>query len=98
VRIDRLSLRAGGLIFSFVKRGNAESERTDTVSQFTHPTQAQLYALEQRARRERSQAQARLILAGVSAVKSLLKSLFVRALSLRAPSATHIQGQVARHA
>jgi hypothetical protein len=90
VRIDRLSLRACGLIFSLVKRGNTESEGADTVTKLTHPTQAQLYALELRARRARSQEQARLIRAAVSAVKSL----FARAFS----SAAHIQKQVARHA
>ena len=92
VRIDRLSLDTGGLMFSLVKRGNTESERTETVTKFTyrHPTSAQLYALEQSARRERSRAQARLLRAAVSAVKSL----FARAFS----SAAHIQRQVARHA
>ena len=65
---------------------------------YEHPTPAQLHALELRARRDRAQAQARLVRACVSAVTSLFKSLYVRALSLRGPSATHIQRQVARHA
>jgi hypothetical protein len=96
VRIDRLSLHAPGLIFSLVKRGNTESERTDNVTKFPyqHPTPAQLYALELSARRERAQAQARLIRAGVSAVKALLKSFYGRAFS----SAAQIQRQVAHHA
>jgi len=94
VRIDRLSLDSGGLILSLVERGNAESERTETVTKFTyrHPTPAQLYALEQSARRARSQAQARLLRAAVSAVKSL----FVRAFSGAAHNQS--QRQVARHA
>jgi hypothetical protein len=91
-----LSLRACGPIFSFVKTGNTESERTVTVTKFTyqHPTPAQLYALEMSARRARSLAQARLLRAAVSAVKSLFSSLFGRAFS----SAADIQRQVARHA
>jgi hypothetical protein len=66
------------------------------VAKFTyrHPTPAQLYALEVSARRERAQAQIRLIRAGVSAVKSLLKSVYARAFS----SAAHIHRQGARHA
>lgn len=56
----------------------------------THPTSAQLYALELRARRARSQEAARLIRAAISGVKSL----FVRAFS----SAADIQKQVVRHA
>jgi hypothetical protein len=92
VRIDRLSLDTGGLIFPLVKRGNTESERTGTVTKFTyrHPTPAQLYALEQSARRARAQEQARLLRAGVSAVKALFARAFSRA--------TDIQRQVARHA
>ena len=92
VRIDRLSVGTCGLIFSLVKTGKTASERTETVTKFTyrHPTPAQLYALEQSARRERALAQARLVRAAVSAVKSL----FARAFS----SAAHIQRQVARHA
>ena len=92
MRIDRLSLDAGGLIFSLVKRGNTERERTDIVTNFTYPTAGQLYALEQNARRERSLAQARLIAAAASAVKAL----FTRAFS--GPSASEIQRQVAHHA
>jgi hypothetical protein len=66
------------------------------VTKFTyqHPTSAQLYALEQSARRERALAQARLVRAAVSAVKSLLTALYGRAFT----SAAHIQRQVARHA
>jgi hypothetical protein len=96
LRIDRLSLDARGLIFSLVKSGNAERERMDTVSSFTHPTSAQLYALEQYARRERALAQARLIKAAASAVKRF----FVRALAYRSrgPSASNIRRQVAHHA
>jgi hypothetical protein len=92
VRIDRLSLDSGGLMFSLVKRGNTESERTETVTKFTyrHPTPAQLYALELSARRARAQEQARLLRAGVSAVKALFARAFSRA--------TDIQRQVARHA
>jgi hypothetical protein len=96
MRIDRLSLDACGLIFSLVKSGNAERERTGTVNNFTHPTSAQLYALEQFARRERAQAQARLIMAAALAVKGF----FVRVLaySRRGPSASNIQRQVVHHA
>ncbi len=94
MRIDRLSLRARGLIFLLVERGNAQSERTDTVNPFTYPTQGQLYALERLARRERAQAQARLILSAISAVKAL----FARAFSIRGPSASDVHRQVAHHA
>jgi hypothetical protein len=96
VRIDRLSLDTGGLMFSLVKRRDTESERTDTVTKtvtkftYRYPTPAQLYALEQSARLERSRAQARLLRAGVSAVKALFARAFSRA--------TDIQRQVARHA
>jgi hypothetical protein len=96
LRIDRLSLDARGLIFSLVIRGNAERERTSTVTKFTHPTSAQLYALEQNARRERAQAQARLIVATASAVKAFVAR--VLAYSKRGPSASNIQRQVAHHA
>jgi hypothetical protein len=90
-------------MFSLVKRGNTKSERTNTVTNFTyrHPTPAQLYALELRARRARSQEQARLLRAGVTAVKSLIGRAFssVAPLFARAFSrATDIQRQVARHA
>src|SRR3954465_8063880 len=96
MRIDRMSLDARGLIFLLVKSGNAERERTDTVNKFTHPTSAQLYALEQYARRERARAQARLIVAAALAVKGF----FFRALAYasRGPSASNIQRQVAHHA
>jgi hypothetical protein len=103
VRIDRLSLDTRGLIFSLVKTGNTASERTDTVTKFTyrHPTSAQLYALELSARRARSQAQARLLRAGVSAVKSLFARAFSSAASLFAREssrASNIQREVAPHA
>jgi hypothetical protein len=102
MRIDRLSLDARGLIFSLVKSGYVERERTDTVNKFTHstgalhPSTARLYALEQYARRERARAQARLIMAAASAVKRFL----VRGLAFfeRGPSASNIQRQVAHHA
>src|SRR3954465_7999626 len=95
MRIDRMSLDARGLIFLLVKTGNAERERTDTVDKFTHPTSAQLYALEQFARRERARAQARLIMAAASAVKGFL--VRVLAYSERGPSASNIERQVAHH-
>jgi hypothetical protein len=95
VRIDRLSLDRGDLIFSLVKRGDTsitESERTATVNKVTyrHPTPAQLYALELRARRARSQEQVRLVRVAVSAVKSLFARAFSRAID--------IQRQVTHHA
>jgi hypothetical protein len=108
VRIDRLSRDAGGLIFAIVKTGdaataNTESEGTRTVTKFTyrHPTPAQLYALELSARHARSREQARLIRAGVSAVKWLCRRavssvtpLFARAFS----RATSTQRHEVRHA
>ena len=87
---------ARGLIFSLVKTGNVERERTGPVDKFTHPTSAQLYALEQHARRERAQAQARLIVAAATAVKAFAAR--VLAYSRRGPSASNIQRQVAHHA
>jgi hypothetical protein len=73
------------------------------VTKFTyrHPTPAQLYALELSARRARSQAQARLLRAGVTALKTLFARAFSSASALFArmfSRATDIQRQVARHA
>src|SRR3954465_2249262 len=96
MRIDRMSLDARGLIFLLVKSGYVERERMDTVNKFTHPTSAQLYALEQYARRERARAQARLIMAAASAVKAFF--VRVHAFFERGPSASNIQRQVAHHA
>jgi hypothetical protein len=96
VRNDRLSLDARGLILSLVKTENAQSERKDTVNNFTHPTIGQLYALERNARRERSKAQAQLIAAAVTAAKALFARL--AAYSRIGSSASDIQRQVAHHA
>jgi hypothetical protein len=53
-----------------------------------------LYALEQRARRERASAQVRLVRAAFAAAKSFTKRVF----STRGPSAHDVRRQVARHA
>ena len=103
VRIDRLSVGTCGLIFPLVKTGKTASERTETVTKFTyrHPTPAQLYALEMSARRARAQAQARLLRAGASAVKSLVARAFSSAASLFARTssrASNVQREVAPHA
>lgn len=65
-----------------------------TMENFRYPSSAELYALEVRARRERAEAMARLILAAAAAVKSF----FVRLLAVRGPSARDVQKQVAHHA
>jgi hypothetical protein len=61
---------------------------------FTYPTPAELYALEQSARRARSLAQARLARAAFASLKSMVVRLF----ALRGPSAHAVNRQVARHA
>lgn len=54
-----------------------------------YPTPAELYALDQAARRARAREIARLLRSAALAVKSLFA---------RAPSAARVHGQVARHA
>jgi hypothetical protein len=63
VRFDRLRLRGCALIVNAMKKD----------LEYRLPTSAELYALEQLARRERSREIARLLRAGASAVKSLVK-------------------------
>ena len=48
------------------------------MTKFTYPTGAQLYALEQMARRERAKTQARLILAAARWLKDAAKTVFFR--------------------
>ncbi len=75
-----------------------ETKRERKVSMFkikgNYPTPEELYALEQWAHRERSKAAARLIVSAVSAVKSLL----IRALTVRGPSADTVRKHVVHHA
>ena len=61
---------------------------------FHYPSPAELYALEQKARRERAEAMGHL----VAAIGRGLKSLFVRAFAVRGPSAETVSKQVVRHA
>lgn len=65
-----------------------------TTENFRYPSPAELYALEAKARRERAEVMARLIVAAASGVKSL----FVQLLAIRGPSANDVQKQVAHHA
>jgi len=61
-----------------------------------YPSAAELYALEQRARRERSETIARLLVAGAAAVKSFtLRGL---SFALRGPSALMVRKHVVHHA
>ncbi len=91
----RLSLDRAGLIFQSVKKEETR-ERQMQMSEFKVPSPAELYALEQWARRERAKAQARLFLSAVGA----LKALAVRAARAvtRAPSAAEVSKQVVHHA
>lgn len=61
---------------------------------FHYPSPAELYALEQAARRERALAMGRLV---ATAGRSL-KALFVRAFAVSGPSADTVRKQVAHHA
>lgn len=61
---------------------------------YSYPTPAELYALEQSARRERARAQIRLARRAASAIKSFARQVF----SVRGPSALEVHRQVARHA
>jgi hypothetical protein len=61
---------------------------------YSYPTPAELYALEQNARRERARAQIRIARRAYQAVKSFAQHAF----SLRGPSAHAVHRQVARHA
>jgi hypothetical protein len=73
----------------------AQKERQETAMKpFSYPTPAELYALEQSARRERAREQVRLVRIAIAAVKSFA----AQALSMRAPSAHEVHRQVARHA
>lgn len=69
VRIDRLSLARGGLILQGMKKAIDR-----------YPTSAELYALEQAARRERARVIAELLASGARSVKGL----FARAISVLA--------------
>ena len=64
------------------------------TSDFHYPSPAELYALEQKARRERAAATARVF----AALGRGLKSLFVRAFAVRGPSADTVSKQVVHHA
>jgi len=66
------------------------------MKDFKYPTAAELYAFEQWAHRERSEALARLLVAGASAVKAFLARSFAFALS--GPSAQTVRKQVVHHA
>ena len=64
------------------------------ISDFHYPSPAELYALEQKAWRERAEAMGHL----VAAIGRGLKSLFVRAFAVRGPSADTVSKQVVHHA
>lgn len=59
-----------------------------------YPSPAELYALEQSARRARAKEQVRLLRAVFASIKSSLARVF----ATRGPSARAVQRQVARHA
>jgi hypothetical protein len=61
---------------------------------YSYPTPAELYALEQLARRDRARTQAQLARRAFQAVKSFAQQAF----SQRGPSANAVHQQVARHA
>ena len=61
---------------------------------FHYPSPAELYALEQEARRERAEAMAHV----VAALGRGFKSLLVRAFAVRGPSAETVSKQVVHHA
>ena len=95
VRFDRLSSCSPGLTLSFVRKETAR-ERQTNMKDFKYPTPEELYALDQRAHRERSKALARLLLHGASAVKSFLARGF--ALALGGTSANTVREHVVHHA
>ena len=64
------------------------------MQNFNYPSPAELYALEQRARRQRAEEIVRLSSAAVCAVKSFFSRLF----ATRGPSAACVERQVAHHA
>ena len=64
------------------------------TSDYDYPSPAELYALEQKTRRERAEAMAHV----VAALGRGLKSLFVRAFAVRGPSAETVSKQVVHHA
>jgi hypothetical protein len=72
------------------------SERQTNMKDFKYPSPAELYAFDQWAHRERSKALARMLIAGASAVKTLLVRGFAFALS--GPSAQSVRNQVVHHA
>ena len=61
---------------------------------YTFPTRVELYALEQRARRDRTRAQLQLMRLAIASAKSFVERIF----STRGPSAHEVHRQVARHA
>ena len=61
---------------------------------FHFPSPAELYALEQAARRERALAMGRLL----AAAGRGLEALFIRAFAMRGPSADTVSKQVVHHA
>ena len=66
------------------------------MKDFKYPSSAELYALEQWAHRERSNALARALVAGASAVKSFLARGL--ALALSGTSACMVREHVVHHA
>jgi hypothetical protein len=66
-------------------------ERQTSMKDFKYPSPEELYAFEQWARHQRSKELARILIAGASAVKSLLARGF-------APSANTVRQHVVHHA
>jgi hypothetical protein len=95
VSFDRLCSCVPGLIFTFVRK-EMTGKRQTNMKNFKYPSPAELYALERWAHRERSNAMARLLVAGASAVKSFLARGL--AFALRGPSAQAVRKQVVHHA
>ncbi len=95
VSFDRLSSCGGGPILSLVRKEKTR-ERQANMKDINYPSTAELYALEQWARRERSKALAQALIAGGSAVKSFLARGFAVALS--GPSAQTVPKHVVHHA
>jgi hypothetical protein len=100
VSFDRLSSCVCGLMLSFVRKEmtteEMTTERQTNMKDFKSPAAGELYALEQWAHRERSEALARALVAGASAVKSFLARGFAFALS--GPSAQTVRKHVVHHA
>ena len=90
VSFDRLSSCTPGLIFPFVRK-EMTRERQTNMKDFKYPSTEELYALDQRAHRARSEAIARLLVSGAKA----LKAFVARAI---APSAHPARKQVVHHA